>query len=68
MNDQIKRYLVVGGNPFYHHCNRGTTAFTNINIVYHGDDKEAAIQSVKDKFDDCGGLMRAVDLLTGEDL
>lgn len=62
----LGRYMVVGGVPVPMY--RGATSFVNLAIKYRGDDIEAARKAVNDFWDDCGGLMLALDLETGESI
>lgn len=64
MTSKIKRYLVIGGNPVYMYT--GTTSFAGLSIVCHTNNLEEAQKAMNDNFDECGGLMITLDLLTGE--
>ena len=65
MLNQIKRYAVVGGN-YYRSPGYGHGMFTSISVLIKTDNLEEANEVVKEKYDDCGGLIYIVDMLEGE--
>jgi hypothetical protein len=59
----MKRYHVIGGNPFRMHT--GTTTFTSFDILLSSDSLEEANQVVNDKYEECCGLIGVLDAETG---
>jgi hypothetical protein len=59
----MKKYIVVGGNPFTGYT--GTTSFTGLNVVGHADSKAELEELVAKNYDACGGLMLVIDWKTG---
>jgi hypothetical protein len=59
-----KRYTVIGGN--YYRSYTGTGTFTGLDIVGKCDTIEELKEILKEKYEECGGLIAVVDTETGE--
>lgn len=63
---KVPRYTIIGGEPFHHHMNRGTTTFTAIGVIGTANTKEEAETLINDElFDQSGGLICIIDNTTG---
>ena len=59
----MKRYILVGGNPFRSYTGTGT--YTGLTVVGAADtDAEAALVT-NEQFERCGGLLLWIDTQTG---
>jgi hypothetical protein len=57
-------YILIGGSPFRSYT--GTTTFTGIYVVWTGTTLKEARKQIKERFDDCGGLLLLIDGKTGK--
>ncbi len=64
LNRRKIKYSIVGGNPF--RCPNGATTFTGISVVGLASSIKDAEEIIRQKYDECGGLLLAIDLDTGK--
>lgn len=57
------KYIVVGGSPFRGYTN--TLSFTSLDVVGKGNTVDEITDIVREKYDECGGLMLVIDTETG---
>lgn len=55
----MKRYVVVGGRPYRSYT--GTMMHTGLDVLGASDSLEEMEALVKEKFDDCSGLILLID-------
>jgi hypothetical protein len=59
----MKRYIIVGGRPFTMYT--GTTTYTGLDIVGTTDTLEDAGLIVREKYEQCGGLIVIINAEAG---
>lgn len=57
------RYTLVGGTPFTGYT--GTTTFLDLKVVGTANNASELKQLIDTSYDDCGGLLLAIDMKTG---
>lgn len=58
------RYIIIGGNPITIYT--GTTTFTSLKIVGRTNSLKEVDKIIRNKYDECAGLICSIDMETGE--
>ncbi len=64
----IQRFLLIGGVPFRHHMNRGTTTFNSLKVIGGSDNLDRIKTLYQDNYEEYAGLLLVVDVLKGEEV